>query len=211
MAQRLSPGSSSLLVTAYTANTTLHLIALALEWPVVAVATKALITILLAGHLVTRRTSVHVGLFVGLGFALAGDLTFEVSGTIAFMAGMALFAGTQLSYVTAFMAASGGHRPAAVVASALVWAGMSGWLASSAASPLREIAIGYGALLATMAACAWRVGWVAGLGGALFLLSDALLGAKALIGQPIGPSWLIILTYAVAQLLIVLGLARRSG
>ena len=69
----------------------------------------------------------------------------------------------------------------------------------------------YGTAVVAMAVLATGVDLVAGIGGALFVVSDALVGMHALlqVDLPLHGLW-VMLTYALAQVLLVLAVARRD-
>ncbi len=71
--------------------------------------------------------------------------------------------------------------------------------------------LAYGCLLAVMAASAAGLGWRAGAGGALFLLSDLLIGLDLSGVDVPGPPIWVMLTYALGQVLIALGWKDRPG
>lgn len=70
----------------------------------------------------------------------------------------------------------------------------------------------YGVALATMAVLTTSLGWLGGLGGAIFLLSDSLIaiGAFTDIAIPQSGFW-VMATYVLGQTLIVLAVARREA
>ena len=69
----------------------------------------------------------------------------------------------------------------------------------------------YGSAVVAMAVLATGIDMVAGVGGALFVVSDALVGMHAFlqVDLPLHGLW-VMLTYALAQALIVLAVARRD-
>ncbi len=69
----------------------------------------------------------------------------------------------------------------------------------------------YGSAVVAMAVLATGIDVVAGVGGALFVVSDALIGMHAFlqVDLPMHGFW-VMLTYALAQALIVLAVARRD-
>ncbi len=69
----------------------------------------------------------------------------------------------------------------------------------------------YGSAVVAMAVLATGIDLVAGIGGALFVVSDALVGMHAFlqVDLPLHGLW-VMLTYALAQVFIVLAVARRD-
>ncbi|MDG4819054.1 lysoplasmalogenase [Micromonospora sp. WMMD956] len=137
---------------------------------------------------------------LGLVFATAGDVALLLPGEPAFLVGMGCFLGTQVSLVVAFTR----HRrpPVAVVAGYLaLWA-----LANAALwgplGPLRLPVLGYSLALCLMAAAAAGVSGRAAAGGALFLVSDLLIGVDAAGTTLPGHGLLVMGTYVAALLLL---------
>ena len=133
----------------------------------------------------------------------------------AFLVGLGAFLLGHLAYFGAF-AAHGIHGWQAV-AGVLVAGGAAGLAmprvvrgaAASGGSQLGWIVVAYAAALATMVALAFGTGAVAtAVGGLVFLASDTTLAWGRFV-QPLqrGPV-IVIVTYHVAQLLIVAGLVR---
>lgn len=84
------------------------------------------------------------------------------------------------------------------------------------AGPLAPAVVGYGVTLTVMAVLATGVHVQAGIGGALFVVSDSLIALEAFRGwEGTAVSIAVMATYALAQLLLVLGvhahLRGRSG
>ncbi|HEX8487085.1 MAG TPA: lysoplasmalogenase [Propionibacteriaceae bacterium] len=124
----------------------------------------------------------------------------------------------QLCYVAAFWprrARSVWRRPAVAASYAAVVAVLIVVVARDA-GPLAVAVMAYGASLGLMATLATGVNRVAALGGALFVVSDTILALDVFVrgfALPHAPFWNI-LTYVVAQLLLVWGalrLARSEG
>jgi uncharacterized membrane protein YhhN len=143
----------------------------------------------------------------------AGDTLLLSDSDPAFLAGMASFAAGHLCYLALFKtygssnvtprARAGllalGYAAALAVTVALLWPGLP--------PGLRIPVAGYSTLLTAMAcSAATRLGPVAGLGGALFMLSDTLIATGvADWPQPPRPDFWIMLTYVAAQFLLVRG------
>jgi uncharacterized membrane protein YhhN len=145
-----------------------------------------------------------------------GDVLLLSDADPAFLAGMACFAAGHVCYLTLFKRYGEAHgSPRARVrvlapayATALVVTVVALW--PDLPAELRVPVAGYSVLLTAMAcAAAVRFGPVAGLGGALFLLSDTLI-ATGVADWPRLPRpdlW-IMLTYIAAQFLLVTGVVR---
>lgn len=154
-----------------------------------------------------RRRWVRAGLLL----SLAGDvaLLWPVQG---FLPGLVAFLLAHLAYIVAFTrGVRFAARPLAfaayaVVAGAILWALWPGVPAA-----LRVPVLAYVVCLATMAAQAAAVGRVAALGGALFVVSDALLAThKFAAPLPLSALW-ILATYWAAQTLIAMSLRRVTS
>ncbi|MFF7656008.1 lysoplasmalogenase [Streptomyces sp. NPDC007983] len=142
-----------------------------------------------------------------------GDVSLQLGGGTAFLAGMGCFAAGHLCYLALF-ARSGRPRTAPWVAAGYG----AGWLGGTAAlwpgldPALRVPVAAYSLLLTAMALGALRAGRAAGLGGALFLLSDGLIAAGlANWPRPPVPQFWIMATYVTAQHLLTTGLLRAAA
>ncbi|MET7475389.1 lysoplasmalogenase [Streptomyces sp. NPDC005648] len=168
---------------------------------------KPLLMPLLAAYAGTRGASRL--LLAALLFGWGGDVLLLSDADRAFLAGMASFACGHVCYI-AFFRRHGAPRARArllapvyavalVTTVALLWPGLP--------ADLRVPVAGYSTLLtATAYTAATRLGPVAGLGGALFMLSDTLIATGvADWPQPPGPDLWIMLTYTAAQFLLVRG------
>ncbi|MET8837962.1 lysoplasmalogenase [Micromonospora sp. NPDC004540] len=163
---------------------------------------KPLLAPLLLAYLWDRRRRVDP-VAVGLVAATAGDVALLVPGQAAFLAGMGCFLVTQIAFLTAFLRH---RRPpmAAAVGYLLTWAGANALL-WSALGPLRLPVLGYSLALCLMAAAAAGVSRRTAAGGALFLVSDLLIGVGAAGADFAGRDLLVMTTYAAALLLITTG------
>ncbi|HEU5126427.1 MAG TPA: lysoplasmalogenase [Glycomyces sp.] len=151
---------------------------------------------------------------VGLVFAWTADIALLAEGTPAFLTGMALFGVMQAVYLVVFVRAGALEHlrrrwPAptaylvfwAVVIVAL-WPRLDGLAAPIAA---------YSLLLVAMGAVSSGLGLRAAVGGALFVLSDLMLGlGVAGLDFPLREQ-AVMATYGAAQLLIVLGCLRSPA
>jgi uncharacterized membrane protein YhhN len=148
---------------------------------------------------------------VGLGLSLAGDvaLLWPVQG---FLPGLVAFLLAHLAYIVAFTrGVRFAARPVAFAAYAVVAGAILWGLWPGVPAELRVPVLAYVACLATMAAQATAVGRVAALGGALFVVSDALLAThKFAAPLPLSALW-ILATYWAAQGLIAASLRRVTS
>ncbi|MFC0033074.1 lysoplasmalogenase [Micromonospora chaiyaphumensis] len=169
---------------------------------------KPLLAPLLLAYLWDRRRRIDP-VAVGLVAATAGDVALLVPGDVAFLAGMGCFLVTQVAFLAAFLR----HRrpPVAAVAGYLAaWAGANALL-WSALGPLRLPVLGYSLALSLMAAAATGVSRRTAAGGALFLVSDLLIGVGAAGSDFAGRDLLVMTTYAAALLLITTGWAAATA
>jgi uncharacterized membrane protein YhhN len=152
---------------------------------------------------------------VALGFSWVGDTAPDLVGRdLAFLAMMGGFLVAQIAYIVAFWPLrreSLATRPWALVVGAAVLAALIAVCASGAGSMLVPVVI-YGACLVSMALLSSGVGRIAGVGGALFLVSDLLIALGEFSGLDLAASgfW-VMLTYVVAQALIAEGVVRRAS
>ncbi|NYG60414.1 putative membrane protein YhhN [Nocardioides daedukensis] len=154
---------------------------------------------------------------VALAFSWLGDTAPRfVDGDAAFLLMVGFFALAQVAYVVAFRPyadqsvlainriALTPYAVAVVLLVAICAPGAGGMLVP---------VLVYGALLGTMAVLATGLGRLIWVGGALFLVSDGLIAIDAFAENvTIGhSSFWVMLTYIVAQVLIVLGVLERAG
>jgi uncharacterized membrane protein YhhN len=147
-------------------------------------------------------------LVAGLTFAILGDVLLDVR----FEIGMVGFLLMQLCYIAGFLGlgAWAGLRSRWPIGVMYLLVGVG---ANVALGPrLGDLAIPvlvYSTAILTMAALACGVDGRVGLGGGLFVISDALIGVdKAGAGFP-GRGLVVMVTYLAAQYLIATGWARR--
>ena len=148
-------------------------------------------------------------LMAGLVAALAGDELLGPSGSAWFIAGMGAFLVMQVCYILGFLglgAAEAFRRRRWVpVAWVLLWLVLQVVVGPMLGELRIPIAV-YSAALVTMAACAVATGHARiGVGGVLFLISDLLIGLGAADLDVPASGFLVMSTYALAQLLIVTG------
>ncbi|MGX1915556.1 lysoplasmalogenase [Streptomyces phaeochromogenes] len=160
-------------------------------------------------------------LVAALLFGWGGDVLLLFDAEPAFLAGMASFAAGHVCYLLLFRrttALVGKHPPRAratwpaaaayalalVTTVALLWPGLP--------ADLRVPVAGYSLLLTAMAYGATRLGLLAGVGGALFMLSDTLIATGvAEWPQLPRPDFWIMITYIAAQYLLARGVLGTVG
>ncbi|MGQ4448650.1 lysoplasmalogenase [Streptomyces griseus] len=175
---------------------------------------KPLLMPLLAGY-AALRGGPRV-LVAALLFGWGGDVFLLADNDLAFLVGMASFAVGHVCYLTLFGRGEGrGRGPAPLVSGAgyavvlvvflvLIWPDLP--------VDLRIPLTGYSLLLTAMAWRAGVLGRYAAAGGALFLLSDALIATGiADWPQAPAPDFWVMLTYIAAQALLTLGALRALG
>lgn len=186
------------------------LVSLATGWDAGHTVAKPLLMPLLAAHCAVRGAPrlLLAALLLGWG----GDVLLLSDAEPAFLAGMTSFAAGHVCYLALFKAYGSPRARAGVLipayATALVATVVLLW--PDLPADLRVPVAGYSVLLMAMAcASAVRFGLVAGLGGALFLLSDTLIASGvADWSQLPRPDLWIMLTYMAAQFLLVSGTLR---
>ncbi|RFU88466.1 lysoplasmalogenase [Streptomyces triticagri] len=173
---------------------------------------KPLLLVLLAAHMAVRGGPRL--LVVALLFGWGGDVLLLFDADAAFLAGMGSFAAGHICYLFLFarygsprargawLAAA--YTVALVAAVAALWNGLP--------AELRIPVAGYSLLLTAMAFRASRIGRAAGVGGALFLLSDTLI-ATGIADWPQlpRPDFWVMSTYIAAQALLAHGVLRAVG
>ncbi|WP_405642512.1 lysoplasmalogenase [Streptomyces sp. NBC_00019] len=196
-----------LLAGAFALAAVVDLVSLAAGWDVGHTVAKPLLMPLLAAYAASRGAPrlLIAALLCGWG----GDTLLLFDAESAFLAGMGCFAAGHICYLALFRAygeararsafLAPGYAVVLVISVALLWPGLP--------ADLRVPVAGYSLLLTAMAyAAATRLGLLAGLGGALFVLSDSLIATGvAKWPQPPRPDLWIMLTYIAAQSLLVTG------
>lgn len=200
-----------------------ELVAVAADWTAVQWVAKPLLAPLLIWYL-ARADLVAVA----LGFAVAGDVALLIPGDVPFLVGMLCFLGTQLCLIVAFTRwtrerrnqppegpapagdrASGRPERWAFGGYLLVWA-VANLVLGARLGDLRVPVLVYSFALSVMAATAAGVSRRTAAGGALFLVSDFLIGLEAadvaVPGQPV----VIMATYSAALFLLATGWADRN-
>lgn len=182
--------------------------------------------------LIGAAVSAHLGtsepwVLAALGFGLVGDVSLLVARDgdlmlagdgepdVPLLVGLGAFLLGHVCYVVGFVRS--GVHPVPLLAGVLVAGGIAGLTLpqvlrgalSAAGRTFAVVVAGYAAVLATMAAFAAGTQLVAtAIGGVLFLLSDTLIARGRFVAPvPRGPL-LVIVSYHLAQFLLVLGLVR---
>ncbi|MEU2668148.1 lysoplasmalogenase [Streptomyces sp. NPDC007164] len=178
------------------------LVGLLADVPVAHLVAKPLLMPLLAGYAAARRGPRL--LVAALLFGWGGDTFLLADADAAFLVGMGSFAVGHVCYLWLFGRARGplpaGVAYAVVLVTfvALLWPGLP--------AEMRIPMTGYSLLLTAMAYRAGTLGRYAAAGGALFLLSDALI-ATGIADWPQlpAPDFWVMLTYIAAQFLLTVG------
>lgn len=176
--------------------------------------TKCLLApLLVVGVLVVRGPLL---LAAALALCLGGDLLLELPDL--FVAGMASFALAHVCFVTLFVRAGAlrPRRPPLPLVALYVAAGVGivAWAWGGLAADLRPIVPVYAALLLATAVTSAAVDRVAGLGGALFLVSDGLIAlgeAGRVDPETAVVSVAIMALYGASILLLAIGGLRVAG
>lgn len=204
--------TAALLLAAFAAVSFVHLAALLAGADLLGQATKPALMPLLAAWAAVRGGP--RALVVALLFGWGGDTLLQVGGEVPFLAGMGCFAAGHVCYVVMFvrrgafadrrraLAATAGYAAAWAAVVTLLWPDLG---------DLRFPVAVYSLLLTATAVTGAGTGAAAGLGGALFLLSDTLI-ATGLADWPQlpAPQFWIMLTYIAAQYLLARSLAGRA-
>lgn len=221
----IGPGTQRISLRTFELVLVVHLAAQLLGEPVVARWTQWLLMPLLALTLLlaargrggagaphTPLPRLVVLVLAGLGLSWLGDLLPHFSGEAAFLVMIGMFALAQALYALAFWPYRGaglGRGPWALLY--VAFAALMVALCLPHAGGLALPVLGYAVLITVMAVLATGVHPVAGIGAALFIVSDALIAMAAFVpwwSLP-GQDFWVMLTYGLAQLLIVLGVLGR--
>ncbi len=201
----LSPGRSRALLAAFGLAAAVDLVSLLAGAELGHQLAKPLLMPLLAAHAVTRGAPKL--LVAALLFGWGGDVFLLSDADWAFLVGMGSFAAGHVCYLVLF-----GRRRTSVPLGIAYTAALVGTVAllwPDLPADLRIPVAGYSLLLTAMAYRASSLGLLAGLGGALFLLSDTLIatGVAAWPQLP-APDFWVMLTYIAAQYLLTAGVLR---
>jgi uncharacterized membrane protein YhhN len=203
----------------YAALGAVHVAGVAVHEGLVDNITKPLLMPVLALYAVAayreRGARISRRLLLSLALAWAGDVTLQLGGTVALIAGMLFFALAYGIYAVEFVRTGAFHRrrrwlhlagygAAAAGALAWLWPGLS---ERGVAWPMA----GYAALMALTAATATSWGWRVGAGAGLLLASDTLIGVRLAEAADVpGRAALVMVTYLLGQALVVCGWAARA-
>lgn len=213
---------------AVTALLVIFLVAAAANWYAVArgdkrleyAAKPAALAVLIAAAVVMDPddSTARAALVVALAFSLAGDVALMLpgrqpgsAGPNMFLVGLGAFLAGHVAYVAAFWidgVAAGWVAAGVLVAGAVAYAvgrPVVRAVQGSAEPGLAAPVAGYIAVICLMVLSAIGTGKSLAIGGALlFALSDSLIARERFIAQMPGGRVAIIVTYHVAQLLLVL-------
>ncbi|WP_434739188.1 lysoplasmalogenase [Streptomyces katrae] len=177
------------------------------DWHLGHVLAKPLLMPLLVAYALTRGAPRL--LVAALLFGWGGDLALLFDAEPAFLVGMGSFAAGHVCYLVLF--GRGRTSPALGGAYALALVGTVALLWPDLPAGLRIPVAGYSLLLTAMACRSSALGRTAGVGGALFLLSDTLIATGvAEWPQLPRPDFWIMATYLAAQYLLATGAITRE-
>ncbi|MCY0931461.1 lysoplasmalogenase [Streptomyces sp. H27-H1] len=190
------------MLLAFAAATALDLGSLLAGWHTGHLVAKPLLMPLLVGYVITRRAPRL--LIAALLFGWGGDLALLFDADPAFLIGMGSFAAGHVCYLLLFGRRRTGPLLGAAYAAALLSTVTLLW--GDLPAELRIPVAGYSLLLTAMAYRSSALGRRAGLGGALFLLSDTLIatGVAEWPQLPRADFW-VMATYVAAQYLLATG------
>jgi uncharacterized membrane protein YhhN len=170
------------------------------------VVVKPLLVPALIGYVIARGGPRLLS--AALAFGWGGDVLLLFGGDLAFLAGMGSFAVGHVCYLLLFKR-EGTARPYGPMIATAYGIGLVALVAalwSGLPAGLRGPVAGYSVLLTGMAFASSRLGRTAGIGGALFLLSDSLIAmGVADWPQLPRPDFWVMLTYVAAQYLLAQG------
>ncbi|WP_405932737.1 lysoplasmalogenase [Streptomyces sp. NBC_00827] len=206
----MNPRLARVLLVSFGAAAAADLVSLAADFDPGHTLAKPLLMPLLAAHAAARGGPRL--LIAALLFGWGGDTLLLFDAEPAFLAGMASFAAGHVCYLALFKStprARGAwlavaYGIALVATVTLLWPGLP--------AELRLPVAGYSLLLTAMAYGATRLGPVAGVGGALFMLSDTLIATGVADWPQLPrPDFWIMFTYVAAQFLLVNGVLGTLG
>ncbi|WP_165956599.1 lysoplasmalogenase [Kribbella antibiotica] len=187
---------SSAWLSAFAVIAVVHLVTIGVGDPWAAAVSKVLLMPVLAVWV--RLRGGPVTLLVGLAASLVGDFLLEVDHLIP---GMAAFGVAHVCYVLLFVRRSPRRSLVVVTAYGVLWVGVLALLWPDLGDVRIPVAAYSLLLIATAVTSAWN-GWRPGIGGAVFLVSDALIGVE-LAGHDFGARpYLVMATYCAAQYLL---------
>ncbi len=184
------------LLGAYAVIAVAHLVTIALDEPWPAMISKVLLMPVLAVWV--RLRGGPVTLLIGLAASLVGDFLLEIDHLVP---GMAAFGVAHVCYVLLFSRRTTRRSLVVVASYGVLWVGVLAVLWPDLGGVRGPVAAYSLLLTATAVTSAWN-GWRPGVGGAVFLLSDALIGVD-LAGYEFGAQpYLVMATYCAAQYLL---------
>ncbi|MCX5299225.1 lysoplasmalogenase [Streptomyces sp. NBC_00193] len=190
------------MLVAFAAATAVDLGSLLADWHTGHLIAKPLLMPLLVVYVITRRAPRL--LIAALLFGWGGDLALLFDADPAFLIGMGSFAAGHVCYLVLFGRRRTGPLLGAAYAAALLSTVTLLW--GDLPAELRIPVAGYSLLLTAMAYRSSALGRRAGLGGALFLLSDTLIATGvAEWPQLPRPDFWVMATYVAAQYLLATG------
>lgn len=166
-----------------------------------------------------RRSRLVRWTLVALGFSWLGDSAPDLSsGDASFLTMVGFFLVAQIAYLIAFWPFRGQsllRRPLGLVPYGLALGGLIAVCAPHAGALLIPVVI-YGVCLASMGVLSTGVDRVAGVGGAIFLVSDALIALGAFVPDftipgPLSSGFWVMTTYLAGQALLAVGILRRDA
>lgn len=143
-----------------------------------------------------------VTLLVALGASLAGDFLLQID---QLLPGMLAFGVAHGCYVVLYARRARRRSLVVLAAYGAVWAGALVLLWPGLGDNRIPVAVYSLLVTATAVTSGWN-GWQAGLGGALFLISDGLIGAGLAGHDFAARDYLVMATYCVAQYLLAANL-----
>lgn len=183
-------------LAAYGVLSVAHLIAIAIDETWSMVLTKVALMPTLAVWV--RMQGGPVALLVALAASLAGDFLLQID---QLLPGMAAFGIAHVCYIVLFTRRTT-HRSLVVLAAYIVfWAGALALLWPGLGDNRIPVAAYSLLVTATAITSGWH-GWRSGIGGALFLVSDGLIGAGLAGHEFAAQPYLVMATYCVAQYLL---------
>ncbi|WP_327637761.1 lysoplasmalogenase [Kribbella sp. NBC_00482] len=181
---------------AYGVLTVAHLVTIAIgeTW------SQAIAKVLLMPTLAVwaRLNGGPVTLLVALGASLAGDFLLQID---QLLPGMLAFGVAHVCYAVLFARRARRRSLAVLAAYGVVWAGALVMLWPGLGDNRIPVVVYSLLVTATAVTSGWN-GWQAGLGGALFLISDGLIGAGLAEHDFAARDYLVMATYCVAQYLL---------
>lgn len=153
-------------------------------------------------------------LIIGLFFSFLGDVALMVDGDLWFALGLAMFLVTHICYLVGFFKLGAAQalreRRWVLLAYPLFWLVANALLWSGLGSLRIPIAV-YSAALVAMAMVAMSLQTKLGIGGALFMVSDLLIGAGVAYGEFTGQPVAVMSTYVIGQGLIAVAWVQLIG